>query len=295
MVPSPQTPETLEALLSAVLAHQAAPVAGAADTDAHTMCVLEDLKLLARLASPRPEFMLDLQAQLFEQPPGTVIRPFPSRFPWHRARGAAVGKRKLVHEVARGPSKWWKPGLALGGALLLSLIVAGPVLGQVPLWRSPLKHVSVHEGEIPAVPLRVVGTPPSTQRWSSLEDLSRQAGFKPLLPRDLPAGCKEQERWYAADVREVELDYGCAVIAEQLVAGSHQQPRVGAGSTQQIILHGKPAIYVEGAWVGDGVHPFAWVNNGMGMILYEDQNLVIRVTGHRPKDVLARIAESILQ
>lgn len=218
------------------------------------------------------------------------------RVAWHERQAPPVaGLRDHSSGLAQWrPAKWWKAGLVGVGALLFSLIIVGPVLGQVPPWRNSLKHVTVHEvGMLPA-PNRVAeDTPMATKRWATIDELRQQAGFVPLFPTYLPTGCTAQERWYATDSHELSLVYSCAIIAEQSAAAGHQDPTIKEGTAQSLTIHGVPAVYVEGAWVGHADSPPVWVNNGMGMIIFEFNGLIIRVTGHRPKETLTKIAETI--
>lgn len=201
---------------------------------------------------------------------------------------AGGGRRASRLRIAR----WWKPVVVASAAALAGLIVAGPVLGQVGPWRSPLKNVTVHE--VTSVPwVGAAGTPPP-RRWEDAADMQRRAGFAPLFPTYLPEGCTPKERWYEPMGGSISLTYSCGIgVIEWAASGVSMQPHVAPGSAKTITVHGQPAIFIEGAWVGDAGGPLAWKDNGLGVIIFNDGKLVIQVSWHHPQDMVTKVAESI--
>lgn len=201
-----------------------------------------------------------------------------------------VGAAKDVRRARRRIAGWWKPALVASAAALGSLIVAGPVLGQIGPWHSPLKTVTVHE-VTSFGPAGAVGTPPVQRRWEDVADMQRKAGFAPLFPAYVPPGCTPSERWYEPMGGTISLTYSCGLDIGEFRSGA--SPHVAPGSAKTITVHGQPAIFIEGAWVGHAGGPLTWQDNGLGVIFFEDHGLVIQVSWHRPQEILTKVADSI--
>ncbi len=193
--------------------------------------------------------------------------------------------------------KPFKLSFAAALVLLLSLTAAWPVLGD-----TILRHVAPREvAQVPSHP-RIAGPKPTGPRWTDLDQLSKQAGFTVLVPNSLPEGCTADERWFIPGPQVVYLTYSCSVvISEQAAEGHQEQPYVGQGSTEEVMVNGQPALYIGGGWVRMAGQATPEWTNGVGqMLIFERDGLIVHITlAQRFKDPsivkaeLIAIAESM--
>ena len=182
-----------------------------------------------------------------------------------------------------------------------------------------LPHVAPREVASPMQSEPVVVPHPPARRWTADDELAREAGFTPLRPAYLPAGCAPHEQY--GEYGEVRLVYawettpaaalagltkrmpdlalprgGCLAIAQQ-PASRLVEPRVGKGAVEAVRVGDRPGLYVRGGWVGyagaDRVY-FDDLRPG-GMLFVERDRLVVRLSGTADvgRDELVRIAASL--
>jgi hypothetical protein len=203
----------------------------------------------------------------------------------------------------------------------LGLGAAAVVAGVV--WSRPvppaLPHVAPREVASPMQSEPVLVPRPPARRWTADDALAREAGFTPLRPAYLVAGCAPHEQW--AEHGEVHLVYawettpaaalagltkqmpdlalprgGCLAITQQRAARL-VEPRVGRGAVEAVRVGDLPGLYVRGGWVGyagsDRLY-FDDLRPG-GTLFVERDGLVVRLTGTPDvgKDELVRIAASL--
>lgn len=209
----------------------------------------------------------------------------------------AFHSRVVAELTGRFSRKPLRLSLAAVLVLLLSLTAGWPVLGD-----TILRHVAPREvAQVPSHP-SIVGPKPTGQRWMDLDQLSKQAGFTVLVPNSLPEGCTADERWFIPGPQVVYLTYSCSVaISEQAAEGHQEQPYVGQGSTEEVMVNGQPALYIGGGWVRMAGQATPEWTNGVGqMLIFERNGLIVHITSaQRFKDPsivkaeLIAIAESM--
>lgn len=177
---------------------------------------------------------------------------------------------------------------ALGVLLLLSAVIAGPVLAQVAL-----EHYSPREVE-DWHPIQA--TYEATPSTTSIDRLEEMAGFSILVPTYLPPGCSLQKNSYLDKPQVIYLTYSCVVITQQK-ARTTQSPYIGKDSSEMITVAGNPAIYVDGAWVQiQGEKELRWAQGAAKELVFERDGLIVRLAGSSvdlSKEELIKIAESM--
>jgi hypothetical protein len=135
---------------------------------------------------------------------------------------------------------------------------------------------------------------------TAIAELRRLAGFPLLLPAYLPTGCVLEEQFFSPGPRTVTFAYSCVSITEQLASGPIE-PYVGEGSTETVIIHGRSAVYIDGAWIvaisPNGKEPTEaiWAPRAVKQLIFEYHDTVVIITGDNnlTKDEMLSIAQSI--
>lgn len=189
----------------------------------------------------------------------------------------------------------FKIGLAATCLLVTSLVVAWPVLGQVPGRIIP-RRVIPRVAKTLATPIAAgVATPPPAGHWTDLDELQKEAGFTLFVPTYLPAGCTQKENSFNSFAADVILTYSCFSIGEQV--GHEAQPDIGEGAKQDITINGQPAIYADGAWFQEpGGKGLVWKSGILHQVMFVRNGIFVRLgafTTVLGKEELIRIAESL--
>lgn len=292
------------------------------DSDGESDAFLTQLREL-----PRPAFTSELYDRLAWQETDRMsawsrVQEFAGSIFTMRARAIAVvttvllllGAALTIPALARRPA-------ALPHSVPLE--ITPPTPGALPVMVPPV--AAPYDASPVVTPSAVAtgGSVPVGQRWETMESLAAKVGLPLLVPTYLPAGCTERERFGdAAPFNVAYLTYSCVSISQQaIVRGGverSEQPRVGAGSTQEVLVGGQPAIYIKGLWVhsyfltpgnygraptptggrgqGNG-GDLVWQEDAGQQLILERDGLIIRLLAPGvsvlPKEELIRIAESL--
>lgn len=182
-----------------------------------------------------------------------------------------------------------------------------------------LPHVAPREVASPMQSEPIVVPHPPVRQWTADDELAREAGFTPLRPAYLPAGCVAHEQY--ARNGEVHLAYawettpaaalagltkqmpalalprgGCLAIAQQR-ASRLVEPRVGRGAVEAVRVGDLPGLYVRGGWVGYAGSDRVYFDDPRpgGTLFVERDGLVVRLSGTADvgRDDLVRVAASL--
>jgi len=171
--------------------------------------------------------------------------------------------------------------------------MTGPMSSQVPQF----DFDALYRGESPAEGVPAMTSPPWDTKEPNENVIEWQTGgwvHGDVL--DVGCGLGDNAVYLAKNghpVTGLDISPTALIIAEQRAAGGHQNPSAPASAVQSVTVNGLPALYIQGAWVGHAGSPPVWMDNGMGMVVFEDHGLIIRVTGHRTRDQLLRTAASL--
>lgn len=207
--------------------------------------------------------------------------------------------------------------VGLATLMMLSTFVTVPVLAQFAL-----EHFAPREVEkLPIAGETVaLATVPPESYSENVEALEEQAGFSVLMPRYLPSTCSLRKGYYLAEpIGEIRLEYDsignlpCFDVAQRRAQGDTvHRPFVGQGSTEEVIINGKPALYINGTWIVEGLSEngtlmhlspeeqanlfegAVWVP-GPQQLIFEYNGLLIRIDAgpNISKAELVRVAESM--
>lgn len=276
--------EEIDARITQVQAGRSAvgDVAGVLATTDFAM----QLAHLANDLSPDPDFAAELAARLALIPSPHLTRPRPRRvYLWKESLMQRTFNTIL--SVMNGNPR--VRGYLLGGLLGLSLLVGLPVAGQ-----TLLNHFVPRAIPLFSTPALVTAIPTTVIRVQGNGPVDQAAGFHVLLPSYLPPKCGSSLRHaYDAATRTMRMNYGCILIDERITNGV-DRPDVEQGSTQTIMVGGRPAIYIDGAWEkADNEAQPTWKHN-LTELDFERGNVLITLVGIKlQKEELIRIAESM--
>jgi hypothetical protein len=173
--------------------------------------------------------------------------------------------------------------------LLGVLLVAVPVVAQTALEHFVPREIK----ELPPIQA-TYEPPPATARLMEVAQLEVLTGFSIIAPTYVPRGCVLTERFFVSGPHVVYLNYSCVSIALQQAHPMHQ-PHVGENSVQEVIVNGKPALYINGIWViMPGSEERIWREGVVKELVLEHNGLLIRLqTDQLSKEELVKIAESL--
>lgn len=258
--------------------------------DSETARVVQDLRALVRRTPVRDEFVSELEVRLFEplQTSATATR--------HDA-GMAVNEVRPLHRQSKFRIKHFRPGLAAALVVALSLGAAWPVLGQTVLEHFVPREVAAPEG-FPLQPPQAL-SPPSAMNLDQLRRAAKQAGFILLVPQQVPDKCDRDEYYFDNRHKYARLIYSssnatCLSISEEPARGVLHAP-VAEGSTEEVSVGGRPAIYINGVWlVPEGAAKPIWSPIATHLVFERDGLLVslTTMTGLTKQQLIAA-AESL--
>lgn len=215
------------------------------------------LKIVRAAHEPSDRFVQDLQTRLM----------------------ARIERREQVSVRQRAAAQWqwmfttqrkrWRAGLAAALIAATVFVLAGSAIAQVRSRSIAPREVSM----VPTISPAALQPAPQGPRWMELDDLRQRLGGPLLLPGWLPPGCMEEERIFQDGPRVVNMVYSCVTMT--LRAGGVAIPAVAQGSVQDVMIAGRPGVYIDGAWKQGADGSTTWSRGSTELIFERDGVLVI--------------------
>jgi hypothetical protein len=231
---------------------------------------------------------------------GTAPLP-PAAFAGRLEERLMVAARGLPEHRPPTGSKVRRALLVVGGVggLAVGTALAMPALG-VPtpgLLEDRSKRVAPEVVSSPSwIGQPSVAIPPPSVQWTDPSELSRQLGLTLYVPHYLPPGCSalSNSGSLPPSPHVAHLLYSCVGISV-FPLGVGIRPEVAAGSVEELVVAGRPATLIDGAWsMGPGAET-VW-QKGMMQLLIEQPGVTVRVASTvevLSREELVRIAESL--
>lgn len=168
--------------------------------------------------------------------------------------------------------------LRVGAAGALVVLLVAAIGGSVAAQYRSKRIAPVVVTAPPDVSRSSFMPPPAERRWMELNELRTRLGAPLLLPRQgtLPPGCTELERFFFDGPRVANVRYSCVTISLQAGQGV-AMPLVPAGTVEDVLVNGQPAVYIDGAWMPspDSQAAPTWTPGLQQLLLERDGLLVI--------------------
>lgn len=203
-------------------------------------------------------------------------------------------REKMINYVQRSGmnTRGVRPQFIIGIAVLVSMLLAAPVLGQTILnWIRP-QVVDRLPNNVPASTELLPSAP--------LDQIEKRAGYALLLPSYLPENCGRRNTYvnpgqrYDATVDTVFINYPCVTISSRPIRANVQQPLVGDNATETVSVNGQPALLIRGVWESFDNQPATWNPNGGLQLIFQYRTLQVMVEAHDlTKAELIKVAASL--